>query len=342
MKPGHTKNHTADPASLQKLLRAQQTDLDDLAINEMGRICEPPRYTPTKLQVRNSYTPDVYRRTYTEGDKKLQFSNTMKPNLVYYQAKKEEGFTNPETYRELLTENRKLAAELGCFKEREAAYKAKIATLENEKGLLIQALEKAQLKLNEMATKAKEDKKRMNIIIDSFKQSIQHLSKSTCNQETQTSEDTLSLASTRVHSNSTSIEAKDEFPLSKRSLHFQGSLTQELIDENIKVKNELLELKMYSETLQNYIEHMKTQIKKQESVQYDLIEKGKLLYRENRYFKNFIQSLIQNPVYDEAPENVKDYPNGEKGSTTSKRVTNRMIPSYIKALGLSMTERDSK
>ena len=209
-----------------------------------------------------------------------------------------------------------------------------------EKNLLIQALEQSQKKFQDSVTKAKDEKKKMNTIIDSFKTTIQGMDKPRSTKETQTqadsSQQTINSNKNSGKSSPYNSEFINNFETLLQKLEEITVYSNSLLEENNQMRSEIENYKKYSDSLKNYVEHHKTQIKKQENMQSSMIEKSKSLVTENHCFKEYLKELSMNkPINDNRGDAKKTYK-----SIAKVCGSNAPVPSYLKALSLAIKDND--
>jgi len=339
MKSGHTKTHTVDSASLQKILKSQRTHTDENSIFQNSR-------NPIFSSSTNPFANRVLTSCNFENGRTLtvDYSDKSRKSPIPLETtsshlRTDDSVSN-DIYADMVAKINNLNADVSNYKNKEKKYLAKISSLENEKGLLIQALEQTQKKLQDTAHKSKEDKKRMNIIIESFKQSLQSMEKPKSTKETQTSDHTLQTSYTdrsSFRANIYNAEFTRNFELLIEKLEEMTIHSNSLIEENNKLRAEVESYKKYSESLKSYIEHNKNQMIKQENVQSSLIEKSNNLVHENALFKDFMRGLLDTRRQDQGVSNNQQRcnPNNSNGKYSNIIKT---MPSYLKAMSMTLRE----
>jgi hypothetical protein len=339
MKSGHTKTHTVDSASLQKILKSQRNNTDENTIFQNNR--SPIFSTSTNPFANRVLTSCNFEngRTLTVdyGDKGRKSPNMLETTSSHL---KTEDSVGNDIYADMVGKINSLNAEVSNYKNREKKFLAKISSLENEKGLLIQALEQTQKKLQDTAQKSKEDKKRMNIIIESFKQSIQSMEKPKSTKETQTSDQTLQTSFMDRSSSKGNIynaEYAKNFEILIEKLEELTTHSNSLVEENCKLRTEVDSYKKYSDTLKSYIEHHKSQIAKQENAQSSLLERSNAVVNENVHYKDFVKTLLHTRKHDGGlGHDPRSDPSRDSNGKYGKIV--KAMPSYLKAMSMTLRE----
>lgn len=333
MKIGHTKTHTVDSASLKNMLRNHKAPTD-----------ENSGYQQRKDPIFSTGVAPFGNRVLATANHELGPTMTVSyPEKAKAQSILETGTSQTKTeesisadvYSDMVSKISVLNGEIANYKSREKKFMAKIYALENEKGLLIQALEQSQKKLQDTVTKAKDEKKKMTSVIDSYKVSIQTLEK-------QKSNHTVDSTQASVNSNKTSrfsiynSETFNNFEILLQKFEDITQNSNALIEENTQIKTDLENYKKYSESLKNYVEHHKSQMKKQENIQSSIIEKSKSVITENLCFKQYLRNILfTNKENDPSQTN-------KIAKSKNSLIKAAPLPSYLKALSMAIPDKEEQ
>jgi len=233
----------------------------------------------------------------------------------------------------------KMKIELKQSKEKEKLYLTKINNLEKEKEILISRLGKYKQKYVQISQENSIDKRRLSFPIESLKVAGgEELNKS---KEIREIKNVLILDKSinAVHPNEVVPKAKfSEMlnTLNNRVLEIE-SYANSLYEENTKVKKEMEHYKRINEELKSSLEQSKLQTRDHEDFQVELIDQYKQANADCQHLRSYLKEFVSFRT-NKTNEHITGRKLKQQQSilTSCKKSLPQPIPSYIKALSLSL------
>lgn len=336
MRLGHSKKSSFDYDNFHKAIKTDRSSIRPFVMTTEGNEANPSlepgsafaRYTlASHFPIRQK---PKSRSPYLKTDEQRKsMSSTRK--TPFYLKTEESGLNN--TSDGLISKISQLKIEVKNYKEKEKRYQTKINELETDKEMLMSALEKLKKKFNDTAKENKEDKRKLNYLMESYKINDVDLSYGKVDQETQTVMTDNFFKELGNMKDMNSVVYKTKF---SELLNFLYSKTQEIeshtnsmVVDNLKFRKEIKEYKKRNENLKTSSEYNKVQLKYTETVQNEIALQNKSLQAEAECFREYIKKL---------PNFGKSLNKGAKPPKVSQFCDkcNHPVPSYIKALSLTL------
>ena len=247
---------------------------------------------------------------------------------------------------DLILKISRLKIELKNHKEKEKVYIAKINDLEKDKDILLHTLDKFKKKFSETAKENKEDKRRLNNIMESIKATFTDFNRP------KTDRDTLSgysgSLSSRVTAESNSgynglmykvdlAETVNNLALKLQEVEAYANL---LLEENNQMRKDSENFKKRSENLKTSTENNKAQLKHQEDTINELVTQIRLNSVDCEYLKDYVKHLIEFTNSKDKGESIVIKKSMKPVMSTYQKISLNPIPSYVKALSMTMAGED--
>ena len=331
----HSKNYILDNSIFQNILKGENYSQESIS---------PTPLTPLKdklnpsIILSNNGSMIKYKENDIISNGESLKTLMLTPEHLRYSPQQNIEYHGNQEYANMLTDINSLNLELNKMRIKEQKYLGRISVLEKDKHYLMNLLSQSEYKLQESISKSKEENKRVNLIIESFRNSlttmnnkIQESSKNKVCEQTQTDE-------------SLNLEAEKNYflvghiSMLKNKLDILDGFGKDVINENNKLKEEL------ARTLSNF-NNIRTELnvfkfdQKSENNLKEIYEKHqKQIEIENNYFKCYVRSISdlgENESNIAAPSFEK-YKASKKNQPIQKISTNNNpIPAYLKVISLS-------
>ena len=336
MRATHSKNYTLDNSNLQKLLRGDTFYQDNTASSPLTPIKD--RLNPSITSLSNG-SIIKYKENDISLNRDISKKLILTPEHLRYSP--EQTLTNIEyhgnqDYANMMTNINSLNLELNKMRIKEQKYMGRILTLEKDKQSLMNLLTQSETKLQDSIIKSKEENKRVNLIIESFRNSLATMNNSiqdglknkVCKQ-TQTNE---------------SLNLEDEknslivghISMLKNKLDTLESYCKDVINENIKIKEELTRKSSTFDNLRSELNEFKISKKNEQNLKGKFETHYKQILVENTYFKQYIKSMSDFKENNNiaTASSFENYKASVKNQNIKKNFTNNIfpVPAYLKII----------
>ena len=345
MRVSHSKKSSLDYENIHKVMKTDRPSTKAFTIatetNE-GPAGFEPNSTYTCYTLANQHPlrqRPKSRSPYLKSTNTPNKTNISGKASVAYIKTEESGPSDPNDG--LILKINQLKIELKNCKEKEKKYLSRINELENDKGILVNSLEKFKRKMNDAVKENKEDKKRMSSIMESFKVTVGDLRRIKTDKDTQTNvglsiQDRFLKEIGEMNGSIYKTGFSEFLNNLQTKVQEMESYANSAIEENERIRTEIEGYKRMVENLKTSSEHNKIQLKHKEMTQNELVHQNKLLSIDFEYLRQYIKHTENFNRRESGNTTVIGKPSQSDEQVGRKRT--QPIPSYVKALSLTLCQ----
>lgn len=370
MRPSHPKNLTFDQNTLKKILEEPKPQLDDDRVLRRLTLNRNDSNLGRRSFTRPDQSPMTDRPHYRDENTPImrdnKHENDFEARTPNHSAK--------DIYSSLYAEIEQLKKDNKSLRLREQKHMTQINSLERERKSLVALLEQSEKNLQDSIKKNKQETKRMNAVVDSFRRSLQNI-QSQSGSNTPKEDKGIQAGSSNLSTNFDGY-GKGNFsfqtscfspPKQTESNDFHSvyveyiaelftkfqcieSYAQDLIKSNTQLSREVESLKSYNGKLEEYI-HMNKALLIQAAEENNNKREISQLEAEISLYKSFVKDLAATSTTKSFEESIgftnsSGYSGSKYGKFSrssslkpvekpQKQAQRTHIPSYLKALSLT-------
>lgn len=345
MRVSHSKKSSLDYEGIHKIMKTDRPSTKAFTITTEGNegaTSFEPNSTYTCYTLANQHPlrqRPKSRSPYLKSTNTPNKTNMSGKASVAYIKTEESGPNDPNDG--LILKINQLKIELKNCKEKEKKYLSRINELENDKGVLMNSLEKFKRKMNDAVKENKEDKKRMSSIMESFKVTVGDFRRVKTDKDTQTNvgqnlQDKFLKEIGEMNGSLYKTGFSDFLNNLQSKVQEMESYANSAIEENERIRSEIEGYKRIIENLKSSSEHNKIQLKHKEMTQNELVHQNRLLSIDFEYLRQYIKKTENLNRRDHGSSTVIGKPPQSEDQLDRKRM--QPIPSYVKALTLTLCQ----